>query len=157
MNAITEVNPLETLEQLILNGEAFEKFFKAKNTTPAQLGAGMWGYEPTKNSFGMVTPNMSIITLRFYDAIKKIFDVRNQEVPGKESFISYVEVTVRPIGRKPYLFKAFPSQAVWAGGHITAKAKHDVSKEKLKDRFTSLGINVSDEQWDTRFDRSTGN
>ena len=157
MTAVLENTNLETLEVILPNQETFEKMFKAKNTSPEQLGGGCWGFEPTKGVYGCVTPNGSIITLKFYDAIKKIFDVKNQEVPGRESFIAYVEVTVRPKGLKPYLFKAFQSQQVWANGHITAKAKHDVAKEKLVDRFSSLGFRVVEGQWDTRFDRSTGN
>lgn len=141
------------LEELLPNEEVFEKFFKAKNTTPVDLGAGNWGYEPTKNIFGMVTPNGSVISLKFYDAIKKIFDVKNQEVPGRESWIAYVEVTVRPAGKKPYMFKAFGSQQVWANGHLTAKVKHEAAKAKLVEKFAPLGFTVGEGQWDERFDR----
>lgn len=139
------------------NPEGFEAFFKAKTTKPEQLNAGKWGFEPAKGVYGTVTSNGSMITLRFFDTVKRIFDMTNTEVPGRESYLCYVEVVVRPRGAKPFLFKAYGSQQVWANGQITALAKHEAAKEKIKARFALLGINIQDTEWDTRFDRSTGN
>lgn len=147
----------EQLKQILPDPEAFEKFFKAKSTKPEQLNAGNWGFEPSKGLYGTVTPDGSVITLRFFDTVKRIFDMSNTEVPGRESYLCYVEVVVRPAGAKPYLFKAFGSQQVWANGQVTALAKHEAAKEKLKARFKPLGIDIQDNEWDTRFDRSTGN
>lgn len=157
MNDIAAVvtSPLKTLEQAIRNEEAFTKAFKHKLTNPATLGGGNWGWDERLQAFGIVTPNGSTLLLKFFDTVKKVFDYQNVEVPGKESFLSYIEVVIRPAGIKGYMFKSDLRQAVWGDSKAAAKVKHDHGLFLLRAKAKALGFELGDDQWRHNFDRTS--
>jgi hypothetical protein len=140
------------LEQAIRNEDEFTKAFKHKLTDPTKLGASCWAWDEKVNGYGMVTPNGSILRLRFYNTVKPIFDYMNVEVPGKESYLSYIEVVIRPAGIKGYMFKSDVAQQVWGDSKSKAEIKHLAALEKLAIKAKALGIDVT--EWVSKFDRT---
>jgi hypothetical protein len=108
-----------------------------------ELLKGNFGLGRTPYIHQVVLPDGSQIRLKFYNVIKQILNSKGKEVPGKESFLSYLEVTVAPIGLKAYYFTVDVEQIVWGTSRSKASVKHD---EKLKDlvrQATDLGIDLS--------------
>lgn len=158
MNTVVEevsVSPLEALEKFIRDEEAFTKAFKHKLSDPSKLGAGLWGWDEKLNRFGIMLPGGSRLQMRFYDTIKPIFDYQNVEVPGKESFLSYIEVSAFPTGMKAYLFKSDLRQAVWGDAKTTAKVKHDHGLFLLTTKAKALSIELGADQWCKAYDRTS--
>jgi len=147
------VSPVEALEQFIRDEEAFTKAFKHKSTDASTIGAGLeWAAD--SGSYRVTTPNGSILQLRFFDTVKPIFDYMNVEVPGKESFLSYIEVVVRPTGIKGYMFKSDATQAVWGDSRSKAEIKHQAALVKLSTKAASLGIDSATFEWRNNYDRT---
>jgi len=95
------------------------------------------------------------IRLKFVDTIKKILNTKGQEVLGKESWLSYLEVTAMPAGAKPYFFTLDVTQSVWAPSKVKANEKRDAAMAKLKEFATKLGIDLSSEtSWNHVYSQS---
>jgi hypothetical protein len=157
MDAVAEVtvSPLEALEKFIRDEDAFTKAFKHKLTDPNKLGKDCYGWDEKLNTFGLVTPNGSRVLLRFYDTVKPIFDYQNVEVPGKESFLSYLEVVVYPVGMKAYLFRSDLRQVVWGDAKTAAKVKHDHGLFLLGVKAKALGFELTEANWRHNYDRTS--
>lgn len=141
------------LEEFIRDEDAFTRAFKHKLTDPAKLGAGAWAWDEKARAFGIVTPNGSLLALKFFDTVKVVYDYMNVEVLGKESSLSYIEVVVRPAGIKGYMFKSDLLQSVWGDSKSKALVKHAAGLDKLRAKALTLGIEVADNQWRHEFDR----
>lgn len=105
-----------------------------------------------KGSFGpgrtpylqtMKFPGGTELRLKFVDVIKEILNSKGKPVPGKESFLSYLEVTVMPAGKKGFYFTTDVNQVVWAPSKIKATAKHESNVAELISFAESLGIDMT--------------
>lgn len=146
------INSIDTIEHAIRDDEAFTKAFKHKLTDAAKLGLDLWSWHEASESYRIETPNGSILQLRFYNTVKPIFDYMNIEIPGKESFLSYIEVIIRPTGIKGYMFRSDVSQVVWGVSKNSAQIKHDANLAKLVIKAKALGIDLTN--WRNKFDRT---
>ncbi len=90
-------------------------------------------------------PNGSQLRLKFYDVVKKILNTKGQEVLGKESYLTYVEVTGAPAGQKAYCYTQDVVQAVWAPSKAKATEKYEAARAELVAMATSLGIDLSNQ------------
>lgn len=144
------------IQEMIKDADGFESFFNTKSVG-AKFGAGCWENNG-RRGWKLSLSDGSYITLRFFDTIKEIFNSKNITVPGRESYLSYVEVNVMPSARKGYGFKS------WAGQHVMepkpGRAKaivlHQESIKKLIDKAEALGIDLNGERdvcWETYFQR----
>lgn len=102
-----------------------------------QFGIGRTPYIHT------VTVGDTELRLKFYNVVKQILNSKGKEVPGKESFLSYIEVTVAPSGRKATMFTMDVTQAVWAPSKTKAIVKHDEAIAALKTFAESFGIDLN--------------
>lgn len=89
-------------------------------------------------------PNGGQLRLKFYDVVKKIYNTKGQEVLGKESYLTYLEVTAAPAGEKAYFFTQDVVQAVWAPSKSKATAKYEEARGQLVAFATALGIDLSE-------------
>ena len=88
-------------------------------------------------------PGGTELRLKFVNVVKQILNSKGKEVPGKESFLSYLEVTVIPAGKKGFYFTTDVTQVVWAPSKSKAEVKHGVAIAALTEFATSLGIDLS--------------
>jgi hypothetical protein len=151
MNDVIQ-DPLLTPEEIISkiqSESSFEKFFK-KNAASSKLGYGYWKLEA--NGHRLVLPDGSTIRLKFFATVKKIYNTKNIEVPGRESWLSYIDIAVRPAGIKGYEFRTELAQHVWAGTPSKALVLHQESLNKLVVFAEALGIDMSlPNSWETYF------
>lgn len=167
---------LDDLKVLVQDQASFRKAFR-KTNTEAQRGkrlgvqevidnAGVKNelIELIANNFGIgrtpyihqvVLPDGSQIRLKFHDTIKEVLNSKGKAVPGKESFLSYLEVTVMPIGAKGYTFTVDIQQCVWGVSKTKAREKHDANIADLVAQATELGIDLSSPTaWDRIYSES---
>jgi hypothetical protein len=149
-----EITSVEQLQSLIRDEEAFTKFFK-KELFEQGFGKGEW-VQDGKRGWRFNFSDGSYIRLKFFDTIKRIFNSKNVEVPGRESYLSYIDVGVMPAGIKGYAFTSDAAQhtMAYAKGRSPAKELHTKSIEKLREKATAVGIDLDlEEAWETYFAR----
>lgn len=140
---------IEDLQKMIstLTPEDFKKAFIKTEKSKNQI------FEIIKGSFikgrtpfihQTTFPNGSQIRLKFYNVVKHIRNSKGQEVVGKESFLSYLDVSVLPANQKGYSFTTDVNQIVWGTSKSQALEKHNKCLQKLVDLATELGIDLSD-------------
>lgn len=88
-------------------------------------------------------PDGSQVRLKFYDVVKEILNTKGKPVPGKESFLSYLEVSVAPTGMKGYYFTADVKQIVWGTSKSNAATKHQKNIDALRAQAEELKIDMS--------------
>ena len=88
-------------------------------------------------------PDGSQIRIKFYNVVKHIRNSKGQEVMGKESFLSYIDVSVHPVNKKGYSFTADVVQVVWGTSKSKAQEKHTLALNKLNELAVDLGIDLS--------------
>ena len=116
---------------------------------------GNFGKGRTPYIHQVVLPDGSQIRLKFFNVIKQILNSKGKEVPGKESFLSYIEVTVAPIGLKAYYFTVDIEQIVWGTSRAKAQVKHDVKLAELVAQAADLGIDLNvPGSWNTIYSES---
>ena len=144
---------LDDLQVLVQDQAIFRKAFRktdaesrvndeAKNEMMALL-SGNFGLGRMPSIHQVVLPNGSQIRLKFFNVVKEILNSKGKPVPGKESFLSYLEVTVMPVGLKGYTFTVDAHQIVWSTSKSKAQIKHDEKLAKLKVLADELGIDLS--------------
>lgn len=154
MNAVlnTVYPSVEELQALVRNAEEFEKYAK-KKAFNEQMGNGQWVEDGKYFRFTMA--DGSYVKIKLYDCVKKIYNSKNTEVPGRESFLSYIEWTVAPVGMKMYSFLSESKQVIWAytKGKPPAKDVHATNIASLKFKAISVGIALNDDSFDDTFVR----
>lgn len=135
-----------TLEELqkqvsFLTPENFKKAFKKEEVVVLLKDNFVHGRMPYIHQ--VTFPNGSQIRLKFYDVIKHVRNSKGQEVVGKESFLSYLDVSVLPSNQKGYSFTTDVNQVVWGTSKAKAIEKHNVALQNLVNTATSLGIDLS--------------
>lgn len=88
-------------------------------------------------------PGGSELRLKFVDVIKEILNSKGKPVPGKESFLSYLEVTVLPAGQKGFFYTTDVKQVVWAPHKSKAEIKHAANIAELAAFAEALGIDLT--------------
>lgn len=139
------------LQSLLRDPEAFETFFK-KKAVAESFGKGNWRPDG-KKGFRLVFPDGSYVRIKFFNTVKKIFNIKtNIEEPGKESWLSYIDVAVMPAGVKGYMFITDKNQHVWKTLKSVADAKHVVSVQRLHEKAAAFGIDLTQpDAWETYF------
>jgi hypothetical protein len=162
----TNVMTIEALEALVLDQASFRKAFRKTNSEilrgkrlgielivenagakneVVELLAGKFSKGRTPYIHQVTLPSGAQIRLKFYDTVKQILNSKGKEVPGKESFLSYLEVTVIPFGAKAYCFTVDVNQVVWGTSKSGATAKHATNLTNLIGQATELGIDLSEQ------------
>lgn len=112
------------------------------------------GFTPGRTSYihQFTFPNGSQIRLKFYNTVKVILNTKGQPVYGKESFLSYMDVTVAPVGGKAYFFTTDVKQVVWGTSKSKATEKHATNITELTAQAASFGIELVDPaSWATTY------
>ena len=161
---------VEALMELIRDEEAFKKAFR--KTDPAvtrelnsegevvdvageknevyKLIAGQ--FRPGRVPFvhQVVLPDGSQIRVKFTNTIKKIYNSKNVELTGKESYLSYYEVIVAPVGQKAYSWTSDVNQIVWGASPSKAREKHAICIKALVAEARGLKIDLEEPtSWNT--------
>jgi hypothetical protein len=149
-STIVEKATDQELSTVIRDADAFETYFK-KKAVSAQMGKGEWKADG-KKGHRFTLPDGSYIRLKFFDTVKKIYNTKNIEVPGRESYLSYIDVIVMPAGIKGYGFQTTHEQHVWGFSQSKALEKHRVSLAKLYALADALGIDLNQlDSWETYY------
>lgn len=152
MADVQEEVSIEQLQSLIRDEAEFTKFFK-KHAFDAELCSGEWKQDG-KRGWRLNLLDGSYVRIKFFDTVKRIRNAYGIEIPGKESFLSYLDVAVMPVGIKGYTFTMDVSQhpVAYAKGRPPAKESHAKSIEKIVAKADKLGIDLSAEDaWETYF------
>lgn len=113
-----------------------------KNEMVALL-SGNFGQGRVPYVHQVVLPNGTQIRLKFTNVVKQILNSKGKEVPGKESYLSYLEVIVAPAGLKAYCFTVDVEQVVWGTSRAKAAEKHDANLKALRAQAEQLGIDLN--------------
>ena len=133
---------IENFEKAICSEQTLKKYINSEefiNLTNGKFSNGRVPYV-----FVFKTESGAEIRMKFVDTVKIIRNSKNQEVPGKESFLSYLDISAHPIGMKGYFFTTNVLQLVWANGKSKAQTMHEEAVCKLKERAAALGIDLSE-------------
>lgn len=144
---------IEALQALLRDEAAFKKAFRKKaadrvvTDSPKNdvfaLIAGQFKQGRMPFIHQVTLPDGSQIRLKFYNTVKKLFNNKNVELIGKESYLSYLEVTVAPVGMKAYCWTMDVQQVVWGTSKKAATVKHEAALENLKATADDLQIDLS--------------
>lgn len=88
-------------------------------------------------------PDGSSIRLKFVDTVKHVLNSKLAPTLGKESFLSYLEVSVFPAGIKGYSFTLNVNQVRWKTSKSSATIEHQKNLGVLVDFASALGIDLS--------------
>ena len=88
-------------------------------------------------------PSGAQLRLKFYNTVKRLFDSKGVERVGKESYLSYIEVTGVPVGAKGFWYTTDVNQVVWNPSKTKATVQHEQNIESLKAFGASLGLDLN--------------
>lgn len=138
------------LQALIRDEAAFISAFR-KDTFPAIL-AGKFAPGRVPYMHTVTLEDGSRIVLKFTNTVKILLNSKLQPIFGKESFLSYFEVIVAPVGMKAYVKTFDPKQIVWAPSKANAQVKHDANIALLVEEAAKFGIDLSvPANWNTAY------
>jgi len=135
------------LQAILPDQDAFKRAFRKEETQALLKGNFAIGRTPYIHQ--VVFPDGSQVRLKFYDTVKQILNTKGQPVYGKESYLSYLDVTVAPAGQKAYCFSMDVTQVVWGTSKSKATEKHLIALGALVETATALGINLVPGAWAT--------
>jgi hypothetical protein len=138
---------INELQAILPDQDAFKRAFRKDETLALLTGKFVPGRTPYIHVFTF--PDGSQLRLKFYDTIKQILNTKGQPVYGKESFLSYLDVTIAPAGQKAYCFSMDVSQIVWGTSKSKAQVKHAEALAALTATATALGIDLEPTAWAT--------
>lgn len=123
--------------------EFFKVFTKMKaEDLPKQFGIGL-----KPNQHVMTLEDGSQVSIKFIDAIKKRIDSKLKVIPGKESFMSGYEISVKPVGQKAYARMFNLSKILCTAHKVTCVESHAAKLENLKNIAAQYGISLTEESW----------
>lgn len=126
-----------------------------KDPEVLQVLAGSFGQGRTSYLHTMKFPGGTELRLKFVNTVKQILNSKGKEVPGKESFLSYLEVTVIPVGQRGFIFSSAVTQVVWAPSKTKANEKHENALNALRAVGEVLGLDLSTQgAWSTVYSQS---
>ena len=132
---------IDMLQSTLKDQDGFRRAFRKEET--AALLKGLFTIGRTPYIHQVVFEDGSQVRLKFYDTIKVILSSKGQPVFGKESFLSYIDVSVMPADSKGYSFTTDVKQIVWGVSKTKAQEKHDQALQLLKDQAAAFGIDLS--------------
>jgi hypothetical protein len=132
---------LDELQAALPDQDAFKRALRKEET----IGLLKGGFTQGRTSYIHVFtfPNGSQLRLKFYNTVKEILNSKGKPVYGKESFLSYIEVTVAPAGSKAYFFSTDVKQVVWGTSKSKATEKHAINVLELATHAAELSIDLS--------------
>ncbi len=140
---------LDDLQALLPDQDAFKRAFRKDETLALLKGNFKQGRTPYIH---VVTfPDGSQVRLKFFDTVKQILNTKGQPVYGKESYLSYLVVTVAPAGQKAYCYSIDVTQIVWGTSKSKATEKHLIALGALVEMAAALGINLVPGTWCTTY------
>lgn len=147
---------IELLQQLVQRPEEFKAEFKrvdkAISESAGPEGAWNWISLLIKDQFKIgrapfvhqvTLPDGSQIRLKFYNTIKNILNSRGQIIQGREAYLSYVDVTVAPVGGKALFYTSEVKLYRWGSRKSEATTQHEAALNELKAFANRLGIDLS--------------
>lgn len=143
---------LDGLQLLIRDQDAFRRAFRKTDKPVAdsqdknEIIALLKGnFQPGRMPFihQFTFPDGSQLRLKFYNTIKKLYSTKGIELTGKESFLSYLEVSVLPKGMKGYFYTTDVLQVVWGTSKSGATTKHEKAIADLTEQGRELGIDLT--------------
>lgn len=133
---------IEKFASAIRNEADLKKFVNSAEFIELTKNKFQPGRVPYVHSFK--SPDGDEIRIKFVDTVKIIRNSKNQEVPGKESFLCYIDFSALPQGQKGFSFSQDCLQSVWANGRSAALVKHNAALQEIRSRAEELGIDLSD-------------
>ena len=92
----------------------------------------------------------STIGIKFVNTVKHLIDSKLKQIPGRESYLSYYEISGTPFCQKTHVHVFNVKQVRVMTPRIDAAAKHAENLDKLRELATSIGINLDNpESWST--------
>ena len=143
---------IESLQGMIRDEVSFTKFFK-KSVFDVHLGKGSWVYDG-RRGFKLTLLDGSYLKIRFFNTVKRILSSKSVEIVGRESLLSYVDVSVMPSGMKGYSFILDDNQFAVAKASTSnnVKAKHAACLKVLTEKAGLLEIDLtSQDVWETYY------
>lgn len=131
---------LDALQATLVDQDAFKRALRKDEVIALLTGKFTPGRTPYIHVFTF--PNGSQLRLKFYDTVKEILNSKGKPVSGKESFLSYIDVTVAPVGMKAYCFTTDVKQIVWGTSKSKATEKHAEALALLAAEAAKFGINL---------------
>lgn len=140
---------IDSLAALIQDQDALRRALKKDETIALLKGQ----FKPGRTPFihQVTFPNGAQLRLKFYNTVKKLFNTKGVELIGKESFLSYLEVTGIPASGKGWYFTTDVNQVVWHPSKTKATEKHNANLAALVEFSTALGIELDDGAWATSY------
>lgn len=126
----------------LLSQPLFERTMKTMLTKPQDERSLVWEQDG-RGGFKATLVDGGYIRLKFFDCIVRLKSVKGLELPGKESSLSYISVSVMPTGVKGYQFNIEENRYLWKFAPADALAKHAVAVEALKTKAQNLGIDLN--------------
>ena len=100
-------------------------------------------------------PDGSSIRLKFVNTIKNVLNSKLAPTLGKESFLSYLEVSVFPAGLKGYSFTLNVNQVRWKTSKTSATIEHQKHLNVLDQFAAALDIDLmSPDSWCTVYSQT---
>ncbi|MBT9137771.1 MAG: hypothetical protein DDT31_00310 [Syntrophomonadaceae bacterium] len=132
---------LDELQAILPDENAIKHVFRKDETFALLKGHFTPGRVPYVHK--IVFPDTSQLCLKFYNTVKQALNTKGQSIYGKESFLSYMEVSIAPVGKKAYCFSLDVNQVAWGASKSKATKKHAIHIASLVGMATTLGIDLS--------------
>lgn len=151
------------LQVLTLDQTAFKKAFRKVDSANRTFSTddknpivtllkGKFGPGRTPYMHQVTLPDGTRIVLKFTNTIKEVLNSKGKAVAGKESFLSYFEVIVSPVGQKAYMYSQDVTQTVWGTSRSKAELLHQRSIDELVQFAATFGIDLTaPDSWNTVF------
>lgn len=128
------------LEALLVDPTHVRRLFKSEEALSALAGSFSVGRVP----FVHVTRiGGTEIRVKFVRTVKQVLNTKGREVPGKESFLSYIEVATMPAGKKGFLTTVNLNQEPWGTSRTKAEERMSVHLAELISIADALKIDLS--------------
>lgn len=132
---------LQTLQASLNDQATFRREFRKEENIALLKGSFREGRTPYVHQ--TTFDDGSQIRLKFYNTVKEILNSKGKPVYGKESFLSYIDVTVMPAGQKGYSLSVDVKQIVWGTSKSKAQEKHNEALAEIVTHAEALGIDLS--------------
>lgn len=136
----------ELLIASVRNLRAMSDLFKKQVFQP-EFYSGEWVKDG--KMFRLTLPDGSKIRLKFFNTVKTIQNSKLQDIPGRESFLSYIDVAVMPAGEKAYSFNIDIKLHPWGHSRSSAMSAHAESIQNLISKAKILGIELTPADFET--------
>lgn len=120
-----------------------DQFFKSFNKMKVDDLPAKFGVGAKPHLHVMTLDDGSQVSIKFINAVKQRLDSKLKIIPGKESFMSGYEVSVKPQGQKAYARMFNLSKVLCTAHKVTCTATHQAKLENLTNIASQFGIDLS--------------